>query len=101
VLKRTLPQAALTIVDARASHLAAARPFVEPWARLEHAAFDPAVSCDADLLVVPLAFDGDRGLVYDRPPTRAVLVHDWLWSPHGRSVVISWLLLKRLNLIVR
>ena len=101
VLRRALPQAALTIVDAQSAHLAAARPFVESWARLEHAAFDPTGTCDADLLIVPLAFDGDRRLVYDRPPARAVFVHDWLWSPHGRSVVISWLLLKRLNLIVR
>jgi hypothetical protein len=51
------------------------------------------------LLVVPLAFEGDRRQVYDRPPARVVLVHDWLCSPRGRSVVISWLLLKRLNLI--
>jgi hypothetical protein len=27
------------------------------------------------------------------------VVHDWLWRPRGRSVVVSLLLLKRLNLV--
>jgi hypothetical protein len=30
-----------------------------------------------------------------------LLVHDWLWRRRGRGVAISWLLLKRLNLITR
>jgi hypothetical protein len=101
VLQRVMPEAHVTIVDAQPEHLAVARRFVGSSATLAHATFDAAATCDADLLVVPLAFEGDRRLVYDRPPARVVLVHDWLWSPRGRSVVISWLLLKRLNLIER
>ena len=31
----------------------------------------------------------------------AVLVHDWIWARRGRGVVVSWLLLKRLNLVAR
>jgi hypothetical protein len=54
---------------------------------------------DTDLVILPLAFDGDRARAYANPPARAMLVHDWIWAPHGQSVVISWLLLKRLNLV--
>ena len=52
-----------------------------------------------DLLVVPLAFIGDRSVIYRRPPAPAVLVHDWLWRRRGTSVIVSLLLLKRLNLV--
>ena len=52
-----------------------------------------------DLLVIPLAFIGDRATIYRRPPAPAVLVHDWLWHRRGAGVTISPLLLKRLNLV--
>ena len=65
-------------------------------------------SCDAsglgrdlDLLIIPLAFEGDRSAIYQRPPARHVVVHDWLWRQRGVGVVISWMLLKRLNLVQR
>ena len=47
---------------------------------------------------VPLALVGDRSAVYTAagPPR---LVHDWLWRRRGPGVVVSWLLLKRLNLV--
>ena len=50
-----------------------------------------------DLIVVPLAYVGDREALYrgEGPP---LLVHDWIWRRRGASVVISPLLLKRLNL---
>jgi hypothetical protein len=54
-----------------------------------------------DLVVVPLSFMGDRRAVYEHPPARIVLVHDWLWNSHGGGVRVSWLLLKRLNLVTR
>ena len=63
--------------------------------------FDPAERCDFDLLIIPLAFVGDRRVIYQQPPAPAVLVHDWIWRPRGTSVVVSWLLLKRLNLVSR
>ena len=61
----------------------------------------PAVSEDADLIVIPLSFIGDRGAIYRNPPARRVLVHDWIWSRHGSGAVVSVLLLKRINLILR
>ena len=102
VLRRVLPDASITIVDANASHLAVAQPWIDPSVTLTNARFDPAAPARADLVVIPLSFDGDRRTVYDRPPARVVAVHDWIWSrPNAPAgTVISWLLLKRLNLIV-
>jgi hypothetical protein len=101
VLRQVRPRAAVTILDARADHLAVARRFLADTAEFRQGVFNPTESSAADLLVIPLAFDGDRRVLYERPPASRVVVHDWLWSPHGRSVVVSWLLLKRINLIER
>jgi len=27
------------------------------------------------------------------------IVHDWIWRPRGESRVVSWLLLKRVNVV--
>ena len=40
-------------------------------------------------------------MIYQKPPAPAVLVHDWIWRARGTSLIVSWLLLKRLNLVVR
>ena len=42
---------------------------------------------------------GDRRRIYRHPPAPAVIIHDWIWKrwPSGRRV--SWMLLKRLNLV--
>ena len=106
VLRKLLPDAELTVVDACAAHIEIARPMLGGGVRFVHEAFDPARSCDADLLVIPLSFDGPRARIYERPPASAVLVHDWLHRRptargglRARSAVVSWLLLKRLNLV--
>jgi hypothetical protein len=101
VLRRLLPDATLAIVDAERDHLEIARRFVGGDVELRHEFFDTRAKEDADLVVVPLSFIGDRDAVYADPPARAVVVHDWLWKPHGGGVRISWLLLKRLNLVMR
>jgi hypothetical protein len=56
-------------------------------------------SLKCDLAVFPLSFDGDRSALYARPPARAVIVHDWMWSIRGNSCMVSPMLLKRLNLV--
>jgi len=38
---------------------------------------------------------------YRNPVAAAVVIHDWLWRPRGKSVIVSRFLLKRLNLIQR
>jgi hypothetical protein len=65
------------------------------------ATFDAAQSSTADLVVLPLAFVGDRGRAYRHPPADRVLIHDWIWARRTTGVVVSWWLLKRLNLVVR
>jgi hypothetical protein len=101
ILRRLLPDADLTVVDANADHLEIARPFLSPDVVLRHDAFDPSVPDGADLVVIPLAFVGDRERIYRHPPASAVLVHDWLWRTRAAGVPVSWLLLKRLNLVTR
>ena len=61
--------------------------------------FEPGMQCAYDLVVIPLAFEGDRRALYASPPASAMIVHDWLWRRQGVSAVVSWLLLKRLNLV--
>jgi hypothetical protein len=101
ILRRLLPAATLTIVDAKREHLQIASTFLERGVELEHRLFDPAVAEPADLVVIPLAFIGDRDRIYRHPPAKLALVHDWMWRPRGDSTRISWLLLKRLNLVQR
>jgi hypothetical protein len=96
-----MPGAALTLIDMSAQSLAIARPFVSEEVQEINRQFDPEQPCDFDLLVIPLSFVGDRRAIYDRPPAPVVLVHDWIWKPLGTSSVVSWLLLKRLNLVIR
>jgi len=52
-----------------------------------------------DVVVLPLSFEGDRDALYDRPPARIVIIHDWLWRKRGVSGIVSVALLKRLNLV--
>ena len=100
VLRRVLPTASLTVVDANASHLESARRFLDDTIVLRHAFYSGAESAAADLVVVPLAYMGNRRRIYERPPARVVLVHDWIWARHGQGVIVSIFLLKRLNLVV-
>jgi hypothetical protein len=101
VMKRVLPGAAITIVDVNADHLAVARRFLDDAVRSEHRAYRDGESDPADLVVIPLSFRGDRRAIYSRPPARAVLVHDWIWRPAPASAVVSWWLLKRINLVLQ
>jgi fatty acid desaturase len=103
VLRRLLPQSELTIVDRDERHLAQARQLLGDQAhvRFRRETFDASATERAgfDLLVVPLGFAGDRDALYRRPPG-PVLIHDWLWRRRGQAgVVVSRLLLKRLNLV--
>ncbi|MBK9753709.1 MAG: fatty acid desaturase [Nannocystis sp.] len=101
-LARVWPAARVTIVDADAGHLARARAHLaaagHPEVELVHAIWDPRAPQTHDLVIVPLALVGDRAAVYSAagPPR---LVHDWLWRRRGPGVVVSWPLLKRLNLV--
>jgi hypothetical protein len=99
VLRRVLPNAEITIVDKSADSLSAAMPYLEHSTRIVQATFAAELCREADLVIVPLAFVGDRQALYESPPARAVLIHDWIWNRRGTGAVVSPLLLKRLNLV--
>jgi hypothetical protein len=101
LLRKRIPEATITIVDAKSAHIDTAKSFLPSNVDSEVRLFDSALSEDADLIVIPLSFIGDRGAIYRNPPARRVLVHDWIWSRHGRGAIVSVLLLKRINLISR
>jgi hypothetical protein len=102
-LRDLLPETELVLVDARQDRLDRARGWLGQ--RVSYvAAFCTAANLtqlagEADLVVVPLALCGRRIEFYRNPPARHVLVHEWLWRPHGVSAVVSWLLLKRINVV--
>ena len=104
VVRRVMPDAKIEIVDAVAGHLDVARPFLDDRVSFACATFDPEERSTADLVILPLAFIGDRDRAYDDPPAARVLIHDWIWTRRSSiraGVVVSWWLLKRLNLVVR
>jgi len=101
ILRRLLPEAHLKVIDQSEDNLATARLFLAGDVEFTNSRFDPMSECDVDLVVIPLAFEGDRVSIYEARQTPFLLVHDWIWRRRGSSAVVSWLLLKRLNLITR
>jgi hypothetical protein len=102
ILRRLLPDAALTVVEQNATHIDIARRFLDDRVVFRNEFYDPRTSPErADVVVVPLAFSGDRDALYADAPAPILLVHDWLWRRTARGVPVSWLLLKRLNLVTR
>jgi hypothetical protein len=99
VLRELLPDASLTIIDSNLHNIEIARPLLGSGVTFRHERFESGDAAAYDLTVIPLCLQGDRAAIYDRPPSPAVLVHDWIWSRRGASAVISPLLLKRLNLV--
>jgi len=100
ILRELCPGARLTIVDADRAHLDRAREFLGgDEAVFVHGRYDADCGAGADLVVFPLAYDGDRREIYDRRAESPVLVHDWIWRRRGSSRVVSIALLKRVNLV--
>jgi len=101
ILGKLHPEASVTIIDANPDHLTVARSFLTGEVELREQFFNPRTDDGGDLVVIPLSFIGRRQDVYRNPPARAALVHDWIWNRQGTGVRVSWLLLKRLNLVMR
>lgn len=106
VLLKLLPAASLTIVDASPRNLDIARTFLSDAIALRHRTYPSGPAThgddqDADLVVIPLAFIGNRDRLYREPPAPRVLIHDWIWRRRAEGAIVSWLLLKRLNLVTR
>lgn len=101
VMRQLVPSAEITIIDQSAANIGLAQPFLDGAVRVVEASYAPELCRDAELLVVPLAFAGDRSAFYAHPPAAAVAVHDWIWRRRGQGFVVSFLLLKRINLVRR
>ncbi|HXU05371.1 MAG TPA: fatty acid desaturase [Polyangia bacterium] len=105
VLGPLLPNARFTIVDRAAAHVDSARRQIADAGLSERVTFEVgSFAADGlrgcDLLVLPLAFRGERLRFYRQPPARLVAIHDWGWraTTAARSARVS-LLPKRLNLV--
>jgi Fatty acid desaturase len=102
VLRRLRPDVRLVVIDADPDHVQAARRFPVGDTEFVTAVYDPDRHTGFDLVVIPLAYVGDRARLYRDPPAPCVLVHDWMWRRRGaRGILVSILLLKRLNLVTR
>jgi len=105
LLRRLLPEADITIMDGNLKSIETAKGFITGDIKLIHESFESVHSVNADLVVIPLSFIGDRDAVYKKPPAATVLIHDWIWAKRGafcrKGAVVSPWLLKRLNLIER
>lgn len=108
VLREVLPDADVVLIDTNQSHLDVARTMLDATSsggagivEYRRHTFVAGDRCDGfDLVVLPLAFRGDRAAVCDAPPAPLLLVHDWAWRVRGTSGrLVSWLLLKRVNLV--
>ena len=105
-LRSVAPGARLTIVDADGDHLDCARRLLgDDRVSFVRARFPDGLAglqpCDNgfDVVIIPLAFDGDRESLYASPPARTTLVHDWIWNKRGESRVVSPMLFKRINVV--
>jgi hypothetical protein len=98
ILRSLLPGARLTILDADRANLESARKLLRaPEIEFRHERFTGGG--DYDLLVLPLAFQGDREAVCKAPPAGGVIVHDWIWRKPGAGQIVSLALLKRVYLV--
>jgi hypothetical protein len=95
-LRELWPEARITVIDASRENLDEARRWVS-GVEFIHARYEGGGAFD--VVVIPLAFMGDREAMYARPPAPAVIVHDWIWRPRGESRIVSLALAKRVNLV--
>jgi len=100
ILREVLPSAEIVIIESNAENLAIARTLIGN-VEFVNRRYVSGEFVDCDLLVIPLAFHGDCTAVYKDPPSRAVLIHDWMWRRRGTGTVVSTALLKRINLVLQ
>ncbi|MCB9729750.1 MAG: fatty acid desaturase [Deltaproteobacteria bacterium] len=102
-LATVLPEATLVVMDTDPAHLdcarelLAARGLAPPRVAFRRGTWQPGQPVDAELVVVPLAFEGDRAALY-RPTAVPTLVHAFPWEARGLPAepVSRILLFKRL-----
>ena len=97
VLRKLLPQCALTVIEENPAHVEIAKRWLAEDVSYVVAHFDGEFARQFDAIVIPLALRGNREELCAKKTARTLFVHDWIWRRRGRSRVISWLLLKRLS----
>jgi hypothetical protein len=98
ILRALLPESRLTIIDADRQNLDSARHLLRsPEIEFRHECYTGGGPYD--LLVLPLAFRGDRTPICASPPACGLIVHDWIWRHWGAGQVVSPALLKRVYLL--
>jgi len=100
ILRDVLPSAQIVVIDSSPENLTIARSLIANVEFVNHR-YVPGEFGDCDLLVIPLAFKGDRAAIYEHPPSCAVLIHDWMWRRRGTGRLVSAALLKRMNLVLQ
>ena len=98
ILRALLPDSRLTIIDANRENLDCARNLLQT-AEIEFLHETYTGGGDYDLLILPLAFQGDRASICAHPPACGLIVHDWIWHKRGAGKIVSLALLKRVYLI--
>lgn len=99
VLRKLLPQCALTVIEENPAHISIARRWLDEDVEYVAARYDGAFERRFDAIVIPLAFRGHREEACAKSSGTTLFVHDWIWNHRCKSEIISWLLLKRLNRI--
>jgi Fatty acid desaturase len=98
ILRRLLPDSRLTIIDASSRNIDCARRLLRTTdVEFHHHLYTGGG--DFDLVVLPLAFRGDRAAICARPPACGLMVHDWIWRKWGAGRIVSLALLKRVYLV--
>jgi fatty acid desaturase len=97
-IRELLPRARIVVIESNPNHIAIARRFVDNVAFEQRRYGGEPLDCD--LAVIPLSFHGDRERLYQHPPGRTVLIHDWIWRRRGTGRAVSIWLLKRINRIL-
>lgn len=102
VLRTLAPDMRLRVRDLAPEHLATARAQLDDTTiEWQLGAWQPGDEVDVDLVMVPLAYRGDRRALL-APESTTKVVHLWLWNrsvhPGAR---VAWWLLKRVVLVPR
>ncbi len=101
ILRELVPGAEITLIDSNLSNLEVARRFLGDGIACRHETWRPGERLGYDLAVIPLCLNGARAPIYRDPPSPSVLVHDWIWRRSTSGIIVSILLLKRLNLVTK
>jgi hypothetical protein len=102
ILRNLYPEAEIIALDLNHDHVERAREQASDRIQFRIERFTGATTDAFDLISIPLAYQGNRQAIYMRPPAPVVVVHDWIWNWHWTrpEAVVSFVLLKRINLVM-